>query len=297
MSAVISIRRGVEQGLALIAVLWIVASLSLLAVGLSATTRSELRGAQSVQSAAVATAAGDAAIQMAILEMLSTGTQLDSLVYKTYLFQGREIRVEAAPANGMININLASDVLLQDLFVFGAGMEEAAAEALAQRVIDWRSPESALEAEDYEAAGVAFRPRGEPFAYPEDLLQVLGVSFDVYDKVRGLITTHGDAPGVHPLAATVDVLKVLARGDADLAARIAAGRDEQDPAIDLTGLTQQHFSGGFTRVYRIAAHVPIGERRIVREHWVDLGQSSEHNGMQWKTLGVSAARSFEGLSN
>ena len=75
---------------------------------------------------------------------------------------------------------------------------------------------------DYAAAGVSHRPRGGPFQYPEDLLQVLGVSYPLYDRVRGLLTVRGGGAGIAPQAASEDVLTLLAGGDREQAARIAA---------------------------------------------------------------------------
>lgn len=274
-----------ERGLALVAVMWMVAALSILAAGLSTATRSEIQVAHASRAIAEAAALGDAAIQIAALELQSSGGSPAKMQRRTYHFQGRAIAVDLIPVGGLIDVNHASEQLLQALFVHGAGLDGTAAEALAQRVVEWRAAELSLAGDDYEAAGVAFRPRGGPFEYPEDLLQVLGLTYDVYAKIRRFVTVHGDAPGVDPMAAPVGVIAVLAGGDVGLAEQIAAVRAADDPAVDLTGLTQEFFGSSFTFAYRIDAHVQADGRSYVRTRWIDLAQPGS-DGSAWRTLRV-----------
>jgi general secretion pathway protein K len=274
-----------ERGLALVAVMWMVAALSILAAGLSAATRSEIQVAHVSRAFAEAAAVGDAAIQIAALELQSSAGSVAKMQTRTYRFEGRSIVVDLIPVGGLIDLNHASESLLQALFVHGAGLDGTAAEALAQRVVEWRAAELPLAGEAYAAAGVAFRPRGGHFEYPEDLLQVLGLSYDVYVKIRGFITVHGGAPGVDPMAAPTGVIAVLAGGDVGLAEQIAAVRASDDPAVDLTGLNQDFFGSSFTFTYRIDAHVQTDGRSYVRTRWIDLAQPGS-DGSAWRTLRV-----------
>lgn len=271
-------------GVALVAVLWMVAALSVLALGLAATTKSEVRSAQGVRARAEAAALGDAAIQLAVLELRSTDIGYEEYVRFDYQLGGRSISVAAVPAGGLVDLNQAGEELLIGLFAGSGGVDPELAAELAHRVVAWRTPGLLVEAEDYAAAGVAFRPRGGPFEYPEDLLQVLGVSYPLYARVRDLITVRGGGAGVAPKAASEAVLTLLAGGDRELAARIAASRQD-DPATDFTGLDNRFFGGGSSPVYRMDARVRMGDRSYRRTRWLDLSQGSP-DGAPWRSFRV-----------
>ncbi|MDD3650719.1 general secretion pathway protein GspK [Immundisolibacter sp.] len=275
-----------QRGVALAAVLWMVAALSVLALGLAATARTEVRSAQGVRARAEAAALGDGAIQLAVLELRSAAAGYEDYRQFHYLLGEREIIVTATPAGGLIDLNQASEELLAALFAGSGGVDPEQAAQLAHRVLAWRTPGLAVEAEDYAAAGVAFRPRGGPFEYPEDLLQVLGVDYDLYVKVRGLITVRGGSAGVAPKSASEAVLTLLAGGDQALAARIALQRGE-DPATDFTALDHRFVAGGGSPVYRMEARVRIGDRSYVRTRWLDLSAAAP-DGRPWRSFRVEA---------
>ncbi|MFZ5655061.1 MAG: general secretion pathway protein GspK [Pseudomonadota bacterium] len=277
-------RRIRQAGVALVAVLWMVAALSVLALGLAAATRSEVRSAQGVRDRALATALGDAGIQLAVLELRSAAEGYEDYRRFDYPLGGREVSVTAVPAGGLIDLNQASEELLAGLFAGTGEVDPELAAELAKRVVAWRTPGLVVEAEDYAGAGVAFRPRGGPFEYPEDLLQVLGVTYPLYARVRDLITVRGGGAGVAPKAASEAVLALLAGGDRELAAHIAQRRLE-DPATDFTGLDNRFLGGGSSPVYRMEARVRMGARTYVRVRWLDLSAGSP-NGAPWRSFRV-----------
>lgn len=281
-----------QYGLALVAVMWMVAALAILAAGLSTATRSEIRIAQLALAASEAAASGDAAIQLAALELRSVPEQIIGLQERSYRMRDRNIAVRLVPASGLVDLNGAPESLLRDLFVHGAQMDEGAAELLARRIVEWRTPGLTLEDPDYAAAAVPFRPRRGPFEYPEDLLQVLGVSHDDYDKIQRLIAVRGGGSGIDPMAAPVGMLEILTGGDASLAARIAAARDAGDPVTDLTGLVQEHLAGSSALVYRADALVEIDGRHYRRTRWIDLGLPGA-DGSAWRTIRVEAVIGVE----
>ncbi len=275
-------RSGHARGVALVAVLWMVAALAVLALALAATTKSELHTAQGVRARAEAAAIGDAAIQLAVLELRSTPEAQQKFTQFGYEFAGRAVAVDLVPASGLVDLNQASEELLTELFAGTGGEEPDVAAELARRAVEWRTPGLTEAGGDYAAAGVSYRPRGGPFQYPEDLLQVLGVSYPLYDRVRGLITVRGGGAGVAPQAASEAVLTLLAGGDRALAARIAATRAD-DPTTDMTGLASRFLGGGGASVYRADARVQLGERSYRRTRWIDLGQGGA-DGTPWRSF-------------
>lgn len=279
-------RRGAvgQAGIALVAVLWMVAALAVLALGLAAATRAELHTAQGVRARAEAAAIGDAAIQLAMLELRSTPDAQQKLTHFAYEFAGRPVEVELVPASGLVDLNQAAEELLAGLFSGPGGEEPEFATELARRVVEWRTPGQTEADADYVAADVGQRPRRGQFQYPEDLLQVLGVSYPLYDRVRDLITVRGGSAGVAPQAASLDLLTLLAGGDRDLAAHIASTRRD-DPTTDVTGLASRFLADGESSVYRVDARVKLGERSYRRTRWIDLGQGGA-DGTPWRSFRV-----------
>lgn len=287
------------RGMALVAVMWMVAALSLLAMSLATSSRGEVRSARSARAFAEAAALGDAAIQLAVRELRFSEESVERRIMLSYTIDHRPIRVRVTPAAGFVNLNAAEEELLRDLFQHGAGVDADAAQVLAQRVIDWRDPDDAaqpLGAEDeaYEAAGVAFRTRGAPFDSPADLLQVLGVGFDIYDKIRPFVATHGDGAGVDPLAASTGVLSILARGNVDAARAYAEARDALQPVIDTTAFTQEHILSSSGSIYYFEAFFPVQDgNALVRARWADV-HSEGPLALPWRSLSVEAVRAAAG---
>jgi general secretion pathway protein K len=126
------------------------------------------------------------------------------------------------------------------------------------------------------------------------LLQVLGLSFDVYDKVTAFVTVYGRAPRVDPLAAASGLLRVLARGDDAHAGRVAAARDSGESIIDMSAFVQEHLqrSSSGTR-FRIEARIgDDGARRLARVRWIDLANKGA-GGLPWRTLRAEPVRAID----
>lgn len=284
-------------GMALVAVLWIVAALSIFAMGLAGATRAEIRSAQGARAFAEAAAYGDAAIELAVRELHFAEKTIDRSFATAYEIDGRRIGVRISPGGGYVDLNGASQALLHDLFAFGAGLESDQAETLAQRVVDWRDADDeplplGAEDADYEAAGVAFRTRGGPFETPEDLLQVLGVGFDTYDKIRDLLATWTGAGGIDPLAAPPAMFKILAPGDLRAAETYLALREAGEPAIDTTAFNQEHILLSSGSIFRLEASYPADQGRVLaRVRWVDAATPGIA-GLPWRTLRIEPVRSI-----
>ncbi|KON79853.2 general secretion pathway protein GspK [Azoarcus sp. PA01] len=267
----------------------------MLAAALAAGAREELRASGTARATAEAAALGDAAIQLVAVDLRGAPERARAGAITTYNFGGREIEILISSASGFVDINRAPASLLRDLFLYGAGVEAGTAEVLADRVIDWRDPDSTAgergaEDDAYVAAGVRFRPRGGRFESPEDLLQVLGLTFEVYDKVKPFVTLYG--PGrIDPLAAPPGVLHILARGDRDFARGFAAARDAGETIIDMSAFVQDHLqpTSPASR-YRVEARVADSSgQRFARVRWIEL---VERDGLPWRSLRVEPVRAI-----
>lgn len=278
-----------NHGLALVAVLWMVAALSLLAAGLAGLTRGELRVAQNVRVASEVAALGDAAIQLVALAIRSEPGEYQGRFVLPVPLGDREVVVRVVPVGGLIDLNAAGEPLLRDLFVFAAGRDEGEAEQIARNIAEWRGGGGDVDGSAYEEAGMSGGPRGGRFEYPEDLLQVLGVSYDDYANIERLITVSSESPSVDPLLAPVEVLQVLANGDAEMARTISEAREAEDPAVDTTGLVQEYIGGRGAGILRVDAEISFGGRDYRRTRWIDPSRPSVE-GSPWRTVRIEAVR-------
>lgn len=279
--------------MALVAVMWLVAALSILVMSLVATTKADVRSTHSMRAFIEHEARGDAAIRVAAAQLLVTPLTDGPRVVEV-LFDDQVITVDVVPAAAFVNINTASIELLRDTLRYGAGLAEADAQVLAERIVDWRDPDDAAlpngaERDAYVAAGSVFRPRNGPFETVDDLIQVLGMELDIHDKISGLLTTYGGAAGVDPTYASPEVLMVLAAGGEGAVDAILAARDAGRPAPLVSGLNQQYVGASSSGPYRFRARQQHGDVVLSRVRWIELAGGGD--GMPWREIGAEAVRS------
>ena len=265
-----------QRGMALIAVLWIVAALAILATGMTQSVRQQVRVTALTLDAVAAQAVGDGAIALALQALQTMPQRPQQAVTETVTYGGADIAVEVMPLDGLISLNGASVPLLTALLQVAGGLPAPQAEALAQQLDDWRAGRG----------GELGTPVPRHFEAPEDLLLVPGVDYTLYARLRPLVTTDqrgGDR--VNPLAAPPAVLAVLARGDVALAERIAAQRAASAVGVDTTGLDATLAgTSGSTYFYRLVTKVPLGEGKILGfTRDVALGSFSPRI-TPWRTL-------------
>lgn len=281
------------RGMVLIGVLWMVAALSLLATGALHAVRAEIRAVSTVKESARASTQGDAVLRLAAAALTAADRPRDRYVQFETLFDEQPITVYIIPVSGLINLNQAPEGLIADAFTVAGGLAPEAARTLAQRILDWRDPDPTprpMGAEDsaYEAAGVTYRTRGGRFEVIEDLLQVLGVDFDLYAKIAPLFTADGGGGGVDPLAATPAVLEVLARGNKDVVTHILAQRASDGRLADTSALVREHLQDAAPTRFLLEAHVPLGNgMALVRSHLVDSSPQRDAP-LPWRILGTGS---------
>ena len=265
-----------QRGMALIAVLWLVAALSLMVVGVSGVVRQETRMVAVAKDKVMAQAVGDAGVVLVLQQLAAQNQVVQQTTETSVNFNGVEIPVSVMPLNGLININGASLPLLTALMTIGGGLPESAAQEVAIALLD-RRERSSLEGR-----------RPEKFEAIEDLLQVPGIDYDLYARLAPLITASNAGAGgqaVNPMAAPPEVLVILANGDAGAADKIAAERASGQPGVDMSGLNSSLSRPGTTqRRYRVTARVPMADgRTFLVDRSVYFG-SRTRDGLPWYTF-------------
>lgn len=264
-----------SAGMALLLVLWCTAALAVLVTGMVGAQRSELRLASAARGQVQATALGVAAIQRVVQQIAGTATPVARLQRRPLEFDGQPVTVEILPVSGLIDLGNAPVSLLSDLFAQAGGLPEPAAMLMAEAVETRR-----------KQPGAPGLPRS--LEAPEDLLTVPGFDVDLLGRIAGLVIIGGPGSGkINPLCAPDGVLLVLARGNAAVAARIAAARDTGEVAVDTTMLPAQHVDSAVGTRFRLTARVPRpdgGAMLVVRD--IDI-RAPETGGPPWRTLRAS----------
>ncbi len=261
-----------QQGVVLIAVLWIVMALSIIVTGLSRSVRDEAKMLSMARQGAQASALGDAAIQLVLQQMAVDAKPVDRVTTVQVPYQGRPMDVQIMPLNGLVDLNSAKTPLLARLLTVAGGLPASAAEPLAQAIVDYR--------EQRTAQGASRR-----FEASEDLMRVPGVNYDLYARLSGLVTADIRSGGaVNPLAAPPAVLQALAGGNAQLAQQIDSQRQSGQAGVDMTGLDAALIGSGTVRRYRLQARVPVADGgSFLVTRYVDINPRSR-DGLPWTTF-------------
>jgi len=196
-----------ERGIALLLVLWVVTLLTIMAVALTGTQRTETALAGNQVDAARFRALADAAIEYAMLDLMvppitmqSSDTQdvPDGNLWApdgtphAWSFGGVALQVAVYNEASRIDLNQAPRDLLVRL-LNAAGVPQDSVDSLADAVIDWRDPDSlrspdGAEDSDYEAAGLPYGAKNGPFDCVEELQQVMGFTREIYRLVEPALT-------------------------------------------------------------------------------------------------------------
>ncbi len=265
-----------QRGFALIAVVWVIALLSVMALDVLAGARREHGRAFDLAERARLDAAADAGIAVAIHGLLLAEAGAagqgrrdrpgapDAAPREVYL-DGVRVLVTLEDEAGKIDLNQAPEPVLRALFE-ALGQPPARAAALAAAVLDWRDGNEVprpggAEAPDYRAARAAVPPRDGDFRSIEELIHVRGMTPALLAAAAPALTVHSRSETVDlavapPLAARAGATSGRGGGQRSLAAQVAS---DARGGTDLAG-----------RAFRIRAEAASPAGRRVRNAVVRL---------------------------
>ena len=208
--------RRANRGIALIAVLWVISLLALLAAGIGGSARTVTRVAYNGIENAKARMAADAGVQRAIFDLLADGGRRYWAMgggTNRMALDDAQVLIQVRDEDGKIDVNAAPIDLIEGV-LRAVGVEETTAVSLASRIVDYRDRDSTpgplgAEDQDYLAAGRLDGAADRPFRMVAELRQVLGMPDDIHARLRPHFTIYSDAEGVDPLRASAAVLQAL----------------------------------------------------------------------------------------
>lgn len=265
-----------RRGVALIAVMWLVAAMGLIITGIVQAVRSEARTTGLQRQSLVANALADAAILLALQSLHAQKSELSKDIQVLPVqFEGRNYEVSVLPLNGLIDINSAPVVLLADLYRYAAGMNADAAQALAQATVEVRQTR--------DSKGTALG-----FDATEDLLRVPGLTYDLYAKIVALVTAdlRTGTGRVNPMAAPAGVLQVLTGGDVSRSAVLAAKRDADPNLMDTSFLKPDQIEMASSSSLQFQVRVGLPDGNSLQKTWSVYWGPDPRSGLPWRVLGT-----------
>jgi len=243
-----------DRGSALLAVLWVVLIISMIAFTLAASVRAEV-GAQtdSFDSEAAFFMAKSTAESMFSLFSKDPSFLSDGPFHKDlqgdYLFQFEtgDVRVHFESAAGRIDLNEASDTLLAAMFD-SVGVSQENRNHLVDSILDWRDDDDiphlyGAEIKDYTQIPGQRLPRNAPFQSVDELLQVKNMTPEIFNGsvlfepvsrqyqrlpgIRELVTVDSHSDKVELNETSMNVLQALPQMTGDLAARVIMERQKK----------------------------------------------------------------------
>ena len=257
-----------EDGIALIAVLWLTILLTVIASGFAFSMHGEAVAAHNALSLAQARAAADGAIERTAFELarprnLPDVWRADGSV-QTWADGEIQLKASAVDESARIDLNVASDALLKGLLQTAGGLDASAADSVLAAIQDWRDaddlkrPNGAEEA-DYRAAGKTYKPSNAPFQSVGELARVLGVTPGLAARLAESLTVYSRQPGINPLTASRDVLLAIPNVTPEAVdAYIALRKDAIANKLTVPAFPQaQGFAAGAAPVWRIRAEATM----------------------------------------
>ncbi|QXP84067.1 type II secretion system protein GspK [Methylococcus sp. ANG] len=219
-----------QKGLALVLVLWMLTLMTIMAGSFSLTLHRESELVSSVRGTAQARALAEGGIYYAMPMLVERDPtkrwKTDGTPYPVSLGTGR-LTIRVLDEEGKLDMNTASDAALRELFLQVTG-DEGLAQRLSDAIVDWRDPDdlkrpSGAERSEYEAMGKT-GPRNRPFQVADELMEVLGLTRVVYQRIEPLITVYTGRDGINPVKAGPEMLRIVFKGDEAAVAEYIAQR-------------------------------------------------------------------------
>jgi len=259
-----------QHGIALVLVLWVLLLLTIITGSFALMARMDRLEAHSLLSGTQARMSAEAAINLAVLALRDpedeTRMIADGRKYQQYL-DGILIEVSATDERGKLDINATDELTMINMFS-GHGLELSDAEMLAAAMMDWRDEDemervNGAEEDAYFAAGLEVGPANRPFLMAEELLQVIGMPYELYRKLEPGITVFSRAGQPDPAFAPVEALMALPDITREEAINFVQERNALQPGESLgaelpNGLVVMEQGRGVTYSIQARATMPNG---------------------------------------
>jgi general secretion pathway protein K len=267
-----------EQGVVIVAVLWILMALSALAVIFSLYLSASAQALAVNDTELKAGALVSASLELAAYQLTLAGDkERPSRGSFHFRMDDADVLVNFTSEAARIDLNYAPKEMLAGLFA-GFGAKKEAANEDADRIIGWRTrltpgapnDEEAL----YHAAGLSYSPRQALFTHVSELALVVGLPPALVDRALPFVTVFNGSSGVDPEIAAPEVLAALPDKGSDQPK--AGPSTDMSAATDASPPAATDATTAKSPCYRIEATVNFNDgRRAASEVVIALGDKVE----------------------
>ena len=205
-----------QKGIALIAVLWVTAFLTIIASTVAYQSRSSLQMTQNRIASLKVKQAAEGAILVTIADMLNAPESVTTIQrgrIDRVVVDDIAVEIRLFDEAGKIDLNTAPVPILQALLQ-EIGIDEEQSIRIADAIIDWRDADNnpranGAEDQQYYAAGLSYGSKNETFSRKEELGLVYGVTSQVYAALSPYVTIHTQDFGVNLAVAAPVVQRAI----------------------------------------------------------------------------------------
>lgn len=224
-----------QRGVALVLVLWILLLVTISTGAYTLMARMDQLEAHTILSGTRARLAAEAGMNLALLSLRDPDETVRLVPDgrpNEFLYQGSVVEVRVTDERGKLDINAADELTLTTLLT-GHGLDLDAAQLLAAAIEDWKDADeveraNGAELDTYVAAGLAVGPGNRSFMMTEELLQVLGMPWELYKKIEPGLTVYSNAGQPDPAYAPVEALLAMPDMTEQDAVNFVADRHSED---------------------------------------------------------------------
>jgi len=289
-SAARKLGRKSSDGFILVAVLWILGGLAVLAAIYALYVVNAATSLQVNNDRIQADASVSAALELTAYYLGAAKPQ-QRPASGTFNFRvgGSNVAVDFLSEAARIDLNTAPKPLLAGLFkVLGAPPD--AADNYAERIIGWRTPAASQnldldqgndkETTAYRNAGLTYNPRLAPFTHVQELWLVLGLPPALVERAMRFVTVFSGMPSVNIMSAAPEVVAALPGMTPDLLDAVLKQRSalptDANPVMQMLGPAQANATALGSNATRVMVHVGLaGGRHIYAETVILLLEDAE----------------------
>lgn len=217
-------------------VLWITILLTVTTGAYALMARMDQLEANSLLSGTRARLAAEAGIHLTAV-MLRDQDEMTRMVAdgRTYqqVLDGIQLEIKVTDERGKLDINATDELTLYTLFT-NHGLDPGQSELLAAAVMDWRDNDevervNGAEIDTYLSAGLEVGPANRNFMMIDELLQVLGMPYELFRKIEPGITVFSRAALPDIAFAPVEALLAIPELSPEDAGNFVLERNAMEP--------------------------------------------------------------------
>ncbi len=241
-----------QQGIALVLVLWVALLMSVIAGSFALSARTESLQSRILLNETQARFLAEAGLNRTVYELRNPDPETRWIADgRTHKFEldGAEIEIQVTDESGKIDLNQAGEELLVGLFA-SVGVEYEEAIGMVDKILDWKDADEEMrlagaEDGDYFAAGYQYGAKDAPFDTVPELVQVMGISYELYRKIEPALTVYSGRKNINLAFAPKEVLMSIDGITADMADDYLVERHGIDDVNSELPILAEGYSGQF----------------------------------------------------